>query len=185
MDIQLGTEKIYALDDRLGFEEARQKAMDRRTNAFGGGLGSILQRPKVEDIDLVASQRRLDPFWHVACRALYVYERTRDYPVAASTPEVREVTVLGTTYPVAELLRPAAPDVHDPGDRALPRRVLPADLRGWRLGCPGPGRGGGHGGRQVRGERSGQPRGRKHDRRAATAPRLVHRPAALVASTPS
>jgi hypothetical protein len=51
---------------------------------------------------LVTSQRRLEPFWHVAGRARYVYERSRDYAVVASAPEVREVTVLGTTYPVAE-----------------------------------------------------------------------------------
>ncbi len=102
MDIQLGSERIFALDDRLGFEDARQKAMDRRSHAFGSGLGSILQRPKSDDIDLVASQRRLEPFWHVSCRARYVYERSRDYSVTASSREVREVTILGTTYPVAE-----------------------------------------------------------------------------------
>jgi hypothetical protein len=101
MDIQLGSERIFALDDRLGFDEVRQKAMDRRSHAFGSGIGSILQRPKADDIDMVASQRRLEPFWHVACRARYVYERTRDYTIPASSPEVREVTVLGTTYPVA------------------------------------------------------------------------------------
>jgi len=102
MDIQLGSERIFALDDRLGFEEVRQRAMDRRSHAFGSGLGSLLQRPKSEDIELVGSQRRLEPFWHVACRALYVYERAREYKVTASAPEVREVTVLGTTYPVAD-----------------------------------------------------------------------------------
>jgi hypothetical protein len=102
MDIQLGSERIFALEDRVGEEDARQRAMDRRTHAFGSGLGSILQRPKSDDIVLLGSQRRLEPFWHVSCRARYVYERTRDYAVVASTPEVREVTVLGTTYPVAE-----------------------------------------------------------------------------------
>jgi hypothetical protein len=102
MDIQLGSERIFVLTDREGVEELRQRAMDRRTQAFGTGLGSILQRPKAEDVLLVASQRRLEPFWHVAGRAHYVYERSRDYTVLASAPEVREVTIQGTTYPVAE-----------------------------------------------------------------------------------
>jgi hypothetical protein len=102
MDIQLGSERIFALEDRFGADEARQRAMDRRSHAFGTGIGSILQRPKADDIDLVGGQRRLEPFWHVACRARYVYERTRDYAVAASSAEVKEVTFLGTTYPVAE-----------------------------------------------------------------------------------
>ncbi len=102
MDIQLGSERIFALEDRLGADEVRQRAMDRRSHAFGSGLGSLLQRPKTDDIELVGSQRRLEPFWHVACRGTYVYERTRDYAVKASAPEVREVTILSTSYPVAE-----------------------------------------------------------------------------------
>ena len=102
MDIQLGSERIFALEDRLGAEEVRQRAMDRRSHAFGSGLGSLLQRPKADDIELLGSQRRLEPFWHVACRGTYVYERTRDYAVKASAPEVRQVTILGSNYPVAE-----------------------------------------------------------------------------------
>ena len=49
-----------------------------------------------------ASQRRLEPFWHVAAQARYVYDRRRDYTVPASGPEVREVTVLGQDYPINE-----------------------------------------------------------------------------------
>ncbi len=39
--------------------------------AFGGGLGSLLQRPKPEEVVLISKQRRLEPFWHVAGRAVY------------------------------------------------------------------------------------------------------------------
>ncbi len=102
MEIQLAPQRIFALQDRLTADEIRQRAMDRRTQAFGSGLGSLLQRPKPDDIALVATQRRLEPFWHVACRALYVYERDRDYAVPSSAPEVREVVVEGTMYPVKE-----------------------------------------------------------------------------------
>jgi hypothetical protein len=105
MDIQLGTERIFLLRERDGGDQLRQQAMDHRTQAFGSGLGSILQRPKADDVELVTSQRRLEPFWHVSGRAQYVYERSRDYAVVASAPEVREVTILGTTYPVT---RPAS-----------------------------------------------------------------------------
>ena len=101
MDIHLGTERIFALRERDQPDHLRQRAMDQRTHAFGSGLGSLLQRPKAEDIELVASQRRLEPFWHVAGRAQYAYERRREYPVLASGGEVREVTIDGSTYPVA------------------------------------------------------------------------------------
>ncbi|HET9614373.1 MAG TPA: hypothetical protein VFP22_06150 [Candidatus Limnocylindrales bacterium] len=101
MDIQLGTQRILVLEEREGLEPLRQRAMDKRTQAFVSGLGSLLQRPKAEDIDLVTTQRRLEPFWHVAGEAHYVYERRRDYSVPASAPEVREVTIHDTAYPVA------------------------------------------------------------------------------------
>src|SRR3990172_5670435 len=97
MDIQLADQHIFRLDDRLPPEEIRQRAMDRRTGAFSGGIGGLLQRPKADDIELVDSQRRLEPFWHVGCSAVYVYARSHDYTVPASGPQVREITVQGAT----------------------------------------------------------------------------------------
>jgi hypothetical protein len=102
MEIALADQHVFVLDERLTADEIRQKAMDRRGGAFGSGLGNLLQRPKPEDIELVASQRRLEPFWHVACQARYVYDRSRDYSVPASGPEVRAVTVSGQDIPVAQ-----------------------------------------------------------------------------------
>lgn len=100
MEIHLGSQRIIALDERETVEQLRQRAMDKRSHAFVTGLGSLLQRPKAEEIDLVASQRRLEPFWHIAGVATYVYERRREYAVPASGAEVREVTFGGVTYPV-------------------------------------------------------------------------------------
>jgi ribosomal protein S18 acetylase RimI-like enzyme len=102
MDIELGPQRIIALDEREGADSLRQRAMDKRSNAFTSGLGSLLQRPKGEDIELTASQRRLDPFWHVVGKATYVYERRREYAVPASGGEVGEVTIEGSTYAVAD-----------------------------------------------------------------------------------
>jgi hypothetical protein len=100
MDIALADQHIFVLEDRLTPDDIRQRAMDRRTGAFGSGLGSLLQRPKADDIELVNTQRQLEPFWHVGGRALYVYDRSRDYAVPASGAEVREVTIHGESYPV-------------------------------------------------------------------------------------
>lgn len=100
MDIVLADQHIFVLNDRLTPDDIRQRAMDRRTGAFGSGIGNLLQRPKADDIELAGSQHRLEPFWHVGGRAVYVYERARDYTVPASSGEVREVTVHGTVHPV-------------------------------------------------------------------------------------
>lgn len=101
MDIQLADQHIYRLDDRLTPDEIRQRAMDRRTGAFGSGLENLFSRPKADDIELVESQRRLEPFWHVGCSAVYVYDRSHDYVVPASGAQVQAVTVHGEDHPVA------------------------------------------------------------------------------------
>lgn len=101
MDIAFADQHAYLLEERLSVEEIRQRAMDKRSSAFGSGLGSLLQRPKPEDIELVASQRRLEPFWHVEATARYVYDRSRTYTIAASAAEVREITIHGTDHPIS------------------------------------------------------------------------------------
>lgn len=102
MDIQLADQHIYRLDDRLTPEEIRQRAMDRRTGAFGSGLENIFSRPKPDDIELIDSQRRLEPFWHVGCNAVYVYERSHEYTVQASGAQVQTVTVHGEDHPISQ-----------------------------------------------------------------------------------
>jgi hypothetical protein len=101
MELTLPTEKLYVLEERLTFDDIRQRAADRRTQAFSGGIGGLLSRPKNEEVVLVASQRRLEPFWHVAGHARYVYDRTRNYVVPTSGLEVQAVTVQGVDYAVA------------------------------------------------------------------------------------
>ncbi len=101
MDIQLADQHIYRLDDKLSPEEIRQRAMDRRTGAFGSGLENIFSRPKADDIELVDSQRRLEPFWHVGCNAVYVYDRAHEYTVPASGAQVREVSIHGEKHAIS------------------------------------------------------------------------------------
>jgi hypothetical protein len=101
MDLTLPTERLFLLEERLTFDDIRQRAADKRAQAFSGGLGGMFQRPKTEEIVLNATQRRLEPFWHVAGRSRYVYDRTRGYSVPASGLEVQAVTVNGTDYEVA------------------------------------------------------------------------------------
>jgi hypothetical protein len=98
MDIQLATERLFLLEERVTMDEIQLRAMDKRTQAFGGGLGSLLQRPKPEEIQLVNRQRRLEPFWHVSASARYVYDRNRDYTINASASDVLSVTVNGSDY---------------------------------------------------------------------------------------
>jgi len=94
MEITLAPERLFLLEERLTLDEIQQRAMDKRTSA----LGSLLQRPKPEEVTLVNKQRRLEPFWHVAGHATYVYERNREYSVPAAASDVEALTINGTRY---------------------------------------------------------------------------------------
>lgn len=94
MEITLAPERLFLLEERLTIDEITQRAMDKRTSA----LGSLLSKPKPEEVTLVNKQRRLEPFWHVAGHATYVYERQRDYSVPAASADVEALTILGTRY---------------------------------------------------------------------------------------
>jgi hypothetical protein len=98
MEIQLATERLFLVEDTLTLEEAERQAGERRSQALGSGLGGLLQRPKLEDVVLIGRQKRLDPIWHVAARARYVYERGRTYVVPASAADVEAVTLSEITY---------------------------------------------------------------------------------------
>lgn len=45
---------------------------------------------------------KYQPFWHIACRAHYHYERRREYPLALSGPEVESVNIEGKDYQAVE-----------------------------------------------------------------------------------
>lgn len=102
MDIELAEQRLFLLHERLTLEEMTQRAMDRRMSAISSGITSLLQRPKSEDVVLLGSERRLDPFWHVAGRARYIYDRLREYTVPVTASEVHSVTVSGTDAVVHE-----------------------------------------------------------------------------------
>ncbi len=108
MDISLGESKIYSLDPRFAPEDLLRKAEEKKTGALGTGFGGLLSRPKPEEVMLAATQYRLEPFWHVAAKAHYVYDRMRDYTVPASATDVRAVTFLGNDFAVSGAGRPGA-----------------------------------------------------------------------------
>ncbi len=100
MELQIAEQRIYALTEKLTAEQARLRAMDRRASLFVSGIGSLLQRPKLEEVELLATQKRLEPFWQVVCAVRQVYDRTRNFNVPVTGSEVRVVTLHETDYTV-------------------------------------------------------------------------------------
>ena len=99
MDIQLAEQKIFALNEKITVEQARLRAMDKRTGLFTSGVNVLLQRVKPEEVELLAMQKRWEPFWNVVCTTHLVYDRTRKFNVPVTGPEVQSITLHETDYP--------------------------------------------------------------------------------------
>jgi hypothetical protein len=104
MEVTLADQRALVLQEQLSIEQAEGRAWATRLDAFGRvvKMTRFVQRPKDEDFELIYKEHRYQPFWHVACRAHYVYERRREYPLVLSGPEVQSVTIESVSYPVID-----------------------------------------------------------------------------------
>ncbi|MBN8817047.1 MAG: hypothetical protein J0J06_16585 [Sphingomonas sp.] len=101
MDVELAQERMLLLADRFSMDLAEGRAWTRRTDAFGtmAKIGSFLSRPKDEDFETVYRERRLQPFYHIACTTTMTYERAKDYRVPVDS-NVIQVEADGKTHAV-------------------------------------------------------------------------------------
>lgn len=104
MDVELAEERMLILADRFSMDHAEGRAWTKRTDAFGtmAKIGSFLSRPKDEDFETVYRERRLQPFFHIACTATMTYERAKDYRVPVDA-NVVAVEIDGISHPVADV----------------------------------------------------------------------------------
>ncbi|MBI1179496.1 MAG: hypothetical protein GC201_02995 [Alphaproteobacteria bacterium] len=98
MDVQLAEERILVFNDQFTMDHAEGRAATRRIEAFGtmARVAGLLSKPKENEFELVYRERRLQPFWHVSCSAVFAYERHREHEIRLA-PEVREVLLFGET----------------------------------------------------------------------------------------
>lgn len=95
MDVQLAEQQLLVIPDRVTPEEAETRACAKRADAFGtmAKLSGFLNRGKDGDtIELVYKERRLQPFWRLACTAVCAFERTRNHTLVLGE-EVQAATV--------------------------------------------------------------------------------------------
>jgi len=103
MEIKVADQRILLFVDTITSEEAKKKAWEKKTTAFDAlsKVTSFLSRPKEDDFELIYEEHRYQPFWHVAAKAHYAYDRSHDYQVPVSGSEVRSVTFQKSDYEVA------------------------------------------------------------------------------------
>ena len=94
MEISLADERAYQITPQVPFEVARVRVDDKRTSLVAGTVGALLSRPKAEDIQLLSTENRLEPFWQITIATRTRYDRNRSYTLTVSGAEVQQVTVL-------------------------------------------------------------------------------------------
>ena len=101
MDVRLAEERVLLLPDYFDLESAQARAAARRMDAFGtlAKMAGLLSKPKADDIELIYSERRLQPYWGMTCTAVCAYERTRRH-VLKLPPEVRQIAIAGENWDV-------------------------------------------------------------------------------------
>jgi hypothetical protein len=97
-NIHIDGEKLLAVADALGMDQARTLAHEQKTKSFGL-LAGLLSRPKPEDIDIVYEEKRYEAFWRVLGTSRFEYKRRKTYRVPVETM-VQDIEILGTTFDV-------------------------------------------------------------------------------------
>ena len=105
MDIYLTAEHAYHYVPQFSIDVARDRVEQKKMNLVAGMLGALLSRSKPEELQLASMENRVEPFWLLAASSRTVYDRAHTYTVAAGSPEVRSVTVLGQELPVVPQLK--------------------------------------------------------------------------------
>jgi hypothetical protein len=100
MEIVVGNQRIFLIDDQVTSQYAEAKAWEKKIVAFDtiSKFGSFLSHPKDEDFELVYREHRYQPFWHVIAQARNIYDRNTEYQVKIGGPEVKSVTCLAKHY---------------------------------------------------------------------------------------
>jgi hypothetical protein len=101
MNVELAEERILILTDRFSMEHAEGRAWTKRIDAFGAMamMGGLLSKPRDDEFETVYRERRMQPFWRIASKAIYSYERRREYPITVG-PEVTSIEICDDVKPV-------------------------------------------------------------------------------------
>ena len=100
VDFQVEDKRIYQIKDRIGPDNAKGKAEELKTKAFGL-VSNLIFGAKAQDIELKYLERRYEPFWHIICTTRLEYDRSRQYKIGVEAV-VKTVTIDGKDYPANE-----------------------------------------------------------------------------------
>ncbi len=94
--IKIEREKLLLLDDHLGWNKARELAVENKAKVFCN-LMTILKKPNPDDIEILYEERRFESFWHVIGTSNFEYRKKNKYCVPVN-PEVEDLDLLGANF---------------------------------------------------------------------------------------
>lgn len=94
MELLIADESVRLLGEQLAAEEARARVEEEKLSLFGN-LNKLFFRPRAGDVEIVASEKRYEPFWYVAAHSDYQFERRGRYRVPVPKEEVKRLTLEG------------------------------------------------------------------------------------------
>ncbi len=98
MEIYLTTEHAYTLTPQFSVDAARERVEQKKMSLVAGMLG-LLSRTKPEELQLTATENRLEPFWLVSASSKTRYDRAATYTVTTTGKDTKSVTLLGQDLP--------------------------------------------------------------------------------------
>ena len=100
----MADERILLFSDQITPDDAQKRAGEKKITAFSAisQFTSFLSKPKDEDFELTYTEHRYQPFWHVAAKSHYQYDRNSVYQVPVSGTEVKSLTYYDKDYEVAQ-----------------------------------------------------------------------------------
>lgn len=101
--IRVEGEKLILLEDVLGWDKARQMAVDHKAKAFNSIL-SLLMKPNPDDIEVIYEERRFEAFWHIVGTSEFEYKKRNRYQVPV-TAEVVDLEALGQKFEINQNTR--------------------------------------------------------------------------------
>lgn len=101
MDISLGEEKVFQIGAQIDTEAALDRVEKKKISLVAGTVGSLFTQPKPEEIRHIATETRLEPFWHIAAASRTDYDRACAYTFPVSSTDVRSATLFGETVEAA------------------------------------------------------------------------------------
>lgn len=108
MEIYLANEQITYFVPRFTTEIAQDRVEQKKISLIAGTVGSLLSRPKADEINLISFEYRYDPYWKICAAAKTRFDRKRIFMVPVSGPDVQSVTLFGQETAVEQKNRDSA-----------------------------------------------------------------------------